>query len=139
MSQTFFTFLSGKEEVPPVRTAAFGNAAFFLSKDRKKLFYRLQVNRIRRLTQAHIHIGRRGENGPVVAFLFGPVQPGISVDQGVVTGTITSDDLVGPLRGEPLESLIQLMKEERTYVNVHTEQHPAGEIRGQIQPLFRKR
>ena len=40
--------------------------------------YRLTVVDLERFTVAHIHLGRRGENGPVVAFytdLFLPVPP----------------------------------------------------------------
>ena len=32
-----------------------------------------------------------------------------------------------------LSDLIDVMKSERTYVNVHTQQNPDGEIRGQIE------
>lgn len=137
MSRRFLANLRGSEEVPPVRTLAFGNAVFRLSSDRRRLHYRLTVNRIRRFTEAHIHIGARGVNGPIVAFLFGRTTPGISVNRGVVTGTITRNDLVGPLAGRSLSALIQRMKAGNTYVNVHTEQNPDGEIRGQIRRVRR--
>lgn len=137
MSRRFFASLRGSEEVPPVRTLAFGTTVFRLSNDGRRLQYRLTVNRIRRLTEAHIHIGARGVNGPIVAFLFGFTTPGISVNRGVVTGTITRNDLVGPLAGRSLSELIQRMVAGNTYVNVHTEQNPDGEIRGQIRRVRR--
>jgi CHRD domain len=131
-NQLFFAILEGSEEVPPVRTDADGLAKFKVSRDGRRIGFRLTVNNLDNFTQAHIHIGRRGENGPVVAFLFGPVDPDISVNKGVVEGIITADDLVGPLEGRPLSALIELMKDRETYVNAHTAQNPDGEIRGQI-------
>jgi CHRD domain len=131
-NQLFFARLSGAEEVPPVRTDAFGLAKFKVSRDETRIGYRLIVNNIDNLTMAHIHIGRRGVNGPVVVFLFGPVDPGISVNRGVVEGIITAEDLVGPLEGKPLSALVDLMRDGKTYVNAHTTQNPDGEIRGQI-------
>jgi hypothetical protein len=93
------------------------------------------VNDLEKFTAAHIHLGMRGQNGPVVAFLFGPVTRGISIDTGVATGTITKDDLVGPLQGMSLLELARQMKAGNTYVNAHTERHPNGEIRGQIRQV----
>jgi len=134
MGRSFFAFLRGSEEVPPVRTPATGRAHLIL-RNEAELRYRLVLNNIRNVTQAHIHLGRRGQNGPVVAFLFGPVSPGISVNRGIVEGTLTSDSLVGPLMNQPLSSLVSEMRAGNTYVNVHTEQNPEGEIRGQIKRL----
>ncbi|MEX2461920.1 MAG: CHRD domain-containing protein [Paenibacillaceae bacterium] len=130
--RTFRAFLSGRNEVPAVRTIATGNAVFQLSANGTQLRFRLVVNNISRVTQAHIHLGRRGQNGPVVAFLFGPTKFGISVRRGVVRGVLNNRDLVGPLKGKTLLDLIREIKRGNTYVNVHTVQHPDGEIRGQI-------
>ncbi|WP_281243734.1 CHRD domain-containing protein [Fontibacillus panacisegetis] len=49
----------------PVRTISTGNAVFEVVGNR--LRFRLVVNNIPRMTQAHIHLGRRGVNGPIVA------------------------------------------------------------------------
>ncbi|WP_134703028.1 CHRD domain-containing protein [Ammoniphilus sp. YIM 78166] len=130
--QNFFARLRGSEEVPPVATAARGRSFFRLSRDGRRLRFILEVENIRRATEAHIHLGRRGENGPVVVFLFGPIQRGVTVGRGVVRGTITRADLVGPLAGRSLAALIREMRRGNAYVNVHTVQNPPGEIRGQI-------
>lgn len=98
--------------------------------------YRLTVNNLDNFTEAHIHLGKKGMNGPVVVFLFGPTNPGISVNEGVVQGVITADDLVGPLAGRKLSTLVELMREGKTYVNAHTTQNPDGEIRGQIRSFY---
>lgn len=112
-NELFFANLRGSEEVPPVQTDAFGLAKFKVSKDERKIGYRLTVNNLSNFTQAHIHMGRRGVNGQVVVFLFGPADPDISVNKGVVEGIITADDLVGPLEGKPLSALLDLMRDRR--------------------------
>ena len=50
-------------------------------------------------------------------------------------GTIRATDLVGPLEGMTLEDLLEAMDSGETYVNVHTDLNPGGEIRGQIETL----
>ncbi|MBS3772218.1 MAG: CHRD domain-containing protein [Bacteroidales bacterium] len=133
----FRTHLSGDNEVPdPVETNATGQAVFQLSKDGMKLHYKLIVANIKNVYMAHIHVGSADENGPVVAWLYPPAPPPALIEgrtQGVLQeGVITKDDLVGQLEGEELWDLVEMMKNEHTYVNVHTNQYPAGEIRGQI-------
>lgn len=118
--------------MPPVRTIASGNASFELSSNRTQLRFRLVIRNINRVTQAHIHLGRRGQNGPIVAFLFGPSKFGISVRRGVIRGVLTSRDLIGPLKGKTIRDLIREIERGNAYVNVHTIQFPDGEIRGQI-------
>jgi hypothetical protein len=142
MLKFFFARLRGANEVPPVQTNAFGTAKFVANKSRDRLKFFLAVNNIQNFVQAHIHFGERGENGPVIAFLFGAnletlaEQNGISTLRGVVTGTITDDDIVPNEVGiETVKDLIKFMEQRQTYVNAHTEQNPAGEIRGQIIPL----
>jgi hypothetical protein len=146
---TFRARLRGRNEVPPVNTNAFGNATFRevfgwiggdddngFGRNRRRrvraLQFRLELNNIRRVTEAHIHLGRPGQNGPVVAFLFGPNRDGVTFRSGVVRGTLRSNDLVGPLRGLSIRRLIREIERGNAYVNVHTVRHPDGEIRGQI-------
>lgn len=118
--------------MPPVLTNARGRFFARVSRDGRSMRFLLIVEDIRNAREAHIHLGRRGENGPVVAFLAGPLARPVSVRRGVVTGTITRDDLVGPLSGRSLSSLVREMRLGNAYVNVHTTQNPDGEIRGQI-------
>ena len=129
----FYAILEGEEEVPPVDSDAKGAAIFRTSNDGTELNYRLIVGNIEDVTAAHIHLAPRGENGDIVAFLFDPEEPTEGRTNGVLAeGTITSEDLVGPLEGSTLSELIDEMEAGNTYVNVHTVEHPSGEIRGQI-------
>ena len=130
--RTFAAFLKGRNEVPPVRTISTGVAVFRLNNAGDKLFFKLVIRNIRKVTKAHIHLGKRGVNGPIVAVLFGPSKFGISVKRGVIHGTLTRNDLTGPLSGKTIHDLVRQIKNGNTYVNVHTIQHPNGEIRGQI-------
>jgi CHRD domain len=140
----FVAHLSAREEVPTNASQAQGQAIFHLSADGTQLDYTLISANIDNVVFAHIHLAPAGVNGPVVAFLFGPVAPGGGRFSGVLaTGTITADDLIGPLAGESLTALLDAMLAGNTYVNVHTDDGvapvgtgpgdlPAGEIRGQI-------
>jgi CHRD domain len=40
--------------------------------------------------------------------------------------------LKGPLAGKHVSDLIKLIEDGNAYANVHTRQHPNGEIRGQL-------
>lgn len=105
---------------------------FQLNNSETQLRFVLIIRNISRVTQGHIHLGRRGQNGPVVAFLFGPSKFGISVRRGVIRGVLTNQDLVGSLKGKTLRDLAREFERGNAYVNVHTIQNPNGEIRGQV-------
>jgi hypothetical protein len=132
MPTIFKAFLNGRNEVPPVQTAATGDAIFELNSSGTQLRFALIIRNISRATQGHIHLGRTGRNGPVAVFLFGPNKFGISVRRGVVRGTLTNQDLIGPLQGKTLRDLITEFEDGNAYVNVHTSRNPDGEIRGQV-------
>ncbi|MFC7063501.1 CHRD domain-containing protein [Halobacillus seohaensis] len=143
--EKFSAKLKGKNEVPPVKTEAFGVAEFVANKNCTKIKFYLEVQDIKNFIQAHIHFGSRDENGPVLAFLFGAdlmtleEQNGISTRRGVITGIITDKDIVDNNVGvDDVSDLLKYMRKELTYVNAHTEQNPGGEIRGQIIPLHKK-
>jgi CHRD domain len=84
------------------------------------LCFGLTVNNLDEPTAAHIHQERAGVNGPIVVPLTAPANG----DPGESSGCIpdVDPDLVEEIRTHPGEF----------YVNVHTEQFPAGAIRGQL-------
>ena len=136
--------LSGQNEVPANESKARGTALFRLSDDGTSIEYRLIVANIENVTMSHIHLAPKGQNGSIVAFLFGPVGAGGGRKDGVLaTGTLTAASLAGPLAGRPLSELIDAMRTGGAYVNVHTNDGvdppntgpgdiPGGEIRAQI-------
>jgi hypothetical protein len=135
---TFSAHLTGDQEVavPPVITEATGQALFQLSKDGEELSFKVIVDGIENITMAHIHVGPAGQNGPVVLWLYPAASPAQLIPgpfEGILTqDTKTSANLVGELAGKEMSDLVDLMLAGKTYVNVHTSQYPAGEIRGQI-------
>jgi hypothetical protein len=129
---SFVAHLSGDQQVPPVVTNAQGQAIFSLSKEGTELQFKLIVANINNITEAHIHLGPAGTNGPVVAILYPGPTIGGRFDGVLAEGNITAANLTGPLAGMPLSALIDNMTAGNTYVNVHTTQNPKGEIRGQI-------
>ncbi len=130
--RVFRAKLSGSEEVPLVNTEAEGEAEFHISDSGDTLTYRLTISHIKDITAAYIHKGKKGGDGPPVINLFTEPQhenvTGILLAEGKVEPYL----LIGPLKGKPLKSLIQLMEAGDAYVNVQTKKHPEGEIRGQI-------
>ncbi len=138
--------LTGSQEVPPVETSARGTALFQRARETREVRYVLVLDAIENVTQAHVHLGREGENGPAVAFLFGrevgegrfvgPREEGVTIDDLTsLSDGVTREELVGPLENEPLGRLLSEMRDGNTYVNVHTEQYPDGEVRGQIRQI----
>jgi CHRD domain len=130
--ERFITELTGFEEVPPVNnTSAFGVAEFKLGQD--NIMYIVNVTDIENVTAAHIHSGQVGENGPIVITLFKEDTPTTTMTTEVLSeGNITATNLEGPMAGKLLSNLTSAMSNDQTYVNVHTQQNPNGEIRGQI-------
>jgi hypothetical protein len=131
--QKFTAKMTGKEEVPPHDIKATGNAEFTLSADGKTMSYKVDVMNIDKVTMAHIHQGKVGENGPPVVWLFNSSSNPTGPMNGMLSqGKITSNDLVGPLKGKQMSDLVKLINDGQAYANVHTEPNPKGEIRGQI-------
>ena len=129
---SFKATLSGGEAVPKVKTLAKGEAEFKLSKDGKEFTYKLTVKDIENVTAAHIHLGKKGIEGPPVAGLFaGPKKEG-KFSGVLAEGVITEKELLGSVSGKPLKELVKLIKSGDAYVNVHTDGYPVGELRGQI-------
>jgi hypothetical protein len=127
----FSAQLNGANERPdPVTTNATGTASFEI--DGNTIDFTLTTTGLQNVTAAHIHGPADEEDAAgVIVGLFS------AEAEGAWTGTktasfdvsdITSDDVT------TMEALIALMRSGDTYVNVHTQANPAGEIRGQIEP-----
>ena len=122
--------LSGDQEVPAVKTDATGD--FKLTIYQKELSFELNVNGLMNPPGAYIHKGKKGENGPPIAGLFGgPAKEGPFCGM-LAEGAITEQSLLGELQGKKVADLVRLIKSGNAYVNIQTGTFPDGEIRGQI-------
>lgn len=132
MQRNFRAHLSGDEVVPPVDTNAQGQALFQLSRGGTELHFKLTVANIDDVIGAHIHKAPTGRNGGIVAFLFGkPFTDPVTVNGTLAEGMITASDVIGSIAGD-FGALLSAMRNGNAYVQVHTEAHIPGEIRGQI-------
>jgi hypothetical protein len=146
-SDNFGARLRGNEEVPPI--SSLGQGFFFatLNDSETTLSYSLVYFGLQgSVTQAHIHIGQPGVNGGIVLFLCTNLTPPAGVPappacpngpgQNFVSGTLTAANVItqtaqGIAAGE-FSEVIDGMRAIVSYANVHSDQFPGGEIRGQI-------
>lgn len=124
----FLVELSPDNEVMDVQSDAMGKAHFEVSEDGDTLEYWIHAEHLEDATAGHLHSGSAGEDGPVELFLFHNDEP-MDYDGDVASGTLTADDLVGDLSWE--EFSMALVAGD-VYANLHTEEYPDGEIRGQL-------
>jgi hypothetical protein len=120
--------LTGSEEVPPVQTNATAMAeisAYTVAGD--SITYSVNAMNIKGVTAGHIHLGKPGENGPIVFTMFKYDSPRDEVSE---TGTITADKLEGPMKGKQVSDLALAGSNGQLYMNIHTVENPNGEIRG---------
>jgi hypothetical protein len=133
----FFAQLTGGEQVPSVATAASGTISLWLNPAGTEIRYKLTVTDLNNVTMAHLHLGALGKNGPPVLWLYPSAPPPKEIDgrsNGVLSeGSVNAGNLVGPMAGKTIGDLVAAIKAQNIYVNVHTREHSAGEIRGQVQ------
>jgi len=135
----FRAHLSGKYAIPAVVDTQAQGQAILNYNDDGTISYKLIVANIQNTRMAHIHLKPASGtgNGPVLVWLY-PATPPMNPIPGrydgvLAEGTITSDSLqysgVDDLTMDQLKDYIEMGK---TYVNVHTDQFPAGEIHGPV-------
>jgi hypothetical protein len=131
--------LTGYEEVPAVSSTGTGKLRLKVNEDSQTIEYELSYENLEgtTTTASHIHLGQKGVNGGVIAFFCGgggkdPCTPG----SGTFTGTIVPADIIGPaaqgLAAGEFAEVLRALRAGQIYVNVHTNKHPGGEIRGQV-------
>ena len=130
----FRATMTGAEEVPAVQTQASAVADFRLNADGTLSYELRATGPIVGATMAHIHLGARGVNGPVVAFLYGPTPPtDFAVGDLIASGTIADANVIARPRFTPtVANLAERLRQGRAYANLHTAANPPGEVRGQI-------
>jgi hypothetical protein len=130
IQQKFTAQLSGDQQIPSIQTSASGIVWFKPMQD--SIWFKVNVTDIQGVTMAHIHMGKQGENGPPAVPLYKPDTPSGQMSGVLAKGNITADTFQGPMAGKQISDLITAMQNGETYVNIHTQQNPNGEIRGQI-------
>jgi glucose/arabinose dehydrogenase len=129
----FESTLDGAHEVPMVMTTAGAEAEFKLDHEGRLRFELEATAHIENATQAHIHLGARGQNGPIVAFLLPFNAAGVDFEEGdeIAEGRLTDADVIErPGFDGTVAALVERMRQGRAYVNLHTTAFPGGEIRG---------
>lgn len=108
--------LSGDQEVPPVATSAKGSGTLMFGND-KSVAGSITTTGVNG-TAAHIHEAPAGKNGGVII----PLVKGGDGKWNVPAGAKLTDAQEAAYKAGDL------------YVNVHSDAHKDGEIRGQIKP-----
>ena len=124
--------LSGDQVVPPVSTNAIGHATF-KHPNGSTMNYKLNISGIVHTNGIGIHMGKVGKNGEEIVDLMKQAKEQMTKVGMIITGSFNASDLIGPMQGKTILDLVASMKSEDTYVSVDTEEHPTGEIRGQIE------
>jgi hypothetical protein len=119
MSGGMMTQLTADQEVPgPGDEDGSGTASVTINAETNEVCYQIQVQGIQLpASGAHIHVGSVGTAGDVVVPFEAPGADGMA--QGCVE---TVPEIIDGLTNNP----------DIYYVNVHTEEFPAGAVRGQL-------
>jgi hypothetical protein len=105
--------LKASEEVPPTDSSGAGTADVTLDTDANKVSWKVTYENLTGdATAAHFRgPAKVGANAPPAVDISGNINEG--------SADVTADQL-------------QMIREGNTYINIHTEKYPDGEIRGQV-------
>jgi CHRD domain len=145
-AQTFHADLSGFDELSPGAVFTPGQGTLTLKLDQKLqlVTYTLTYSGLTAtVTQSHIHFGKERDIGSIFVFLCGTATnpgptgtPTCPNPSGTVTGQLTGNSVIGVpsqnITAGDFSILPAALLSDTAYVNVHTVNHPGGEIRGQI-------
>ncbi|MCX6150667.1 MAG: CHRD domain-containing protein [Ignavibacteriales bacterium] len=118
-SQTVFVstinaLLEGSSDTSKATATAWA----ILSGDKTQLTYRITYAKLTsKFTASHFHLGFPGTNGPVVHAI-----------------QYTRNTAIGSWTNLP-DSIVTALIRGQIYINIHTQNYPGGEIRGQLKPV----
>ena len=136
-TERFSARLIGAEEVPPINTAGTGD--FRMTIQQGTITFELTWAGLSAPAEvAHLHFAPTKVSGGVSIFLCGgggqPDCP--ATTEGTNTGTITAANVTGPaaqgINPGDLDSALEAVRDGLSYANIHNDNFPSGEIRGQI-------
>ena len=118
---SFKVQITGAQQVPPVENTGTGTADLTYDASTRAVTWTITYSGLSGpATMAHFHgPAPEGKNGPVAIWLSKQGSPAESPITG--QATLTPDQAQEFAAGE-------------WYINVHTQAHPGGEIRGQVMP-----
>ena len=121
--------LTGASEVPSTASSAAGKGSFWVHPD-GTLSGVVETSGME-ASAAHLHLGVRGVNGPIVIDLVRTGTDGpIALEHAPISGASWSVPRSVRLGNEEYRAFLA----GELYVNVHSAQFPEGEIRGQLLP-----
>jgi hypothetical protein len=143
------TDLSGYQETPAtINSTGSGEFNATISKNGTMISYTLTYKDLSSTAlQSHIHFGQPATSGGVVLFLCTNLTPPVGVPTppacppapATVKGTLTAANVIA-LPAQGIDSgavgfaeMLEAIEAAAAYVNVHTTNHPGGEIRGRLQ------
>lgn len=118
---SFTVALTGAQQVPPVTTPGSGSASLTYDPGTRVVKWSVTYSGLSApVTMAHFH-------GPAASGANAPVLIWISKKGEAVASPITGEATLTPEQAQQFAA-------GQWYINVHTQAHPAGEIRGQVMP-----
>lgn len=122
--------LDGNNEVPAVNTTAEGVINFKTKND--MLTWKMNVTGANDATGVNIHKGKAGEKGEIVVDLMKVSKHSDSPKGMTMRGNVTESSLMGSMAGKTIADLKTAIANGDVYVNLKTQDHPDGLMRGQI-------
>ncbi|TAM53144.1 MAG: CHRD domain-containing protein [Burkholderiaceae bacterium] len=119
---SFAVPLTGAQQVPPVQTSGSGSADLTYDASTRAVSWNITFSGLSSpATMAHFH---------------GPAAAGKNAGVKVWLSEKGSMDVTSPIKGQATLSPdeAKMFEAGEMYVNVHTKDHPTGEIRGQVEP-----
>ena len=122
--------LDGNNEVPAVNTTAEGVINFKTKND--MLTWKMNVTGANDATGVNIHKGKAGEKGEIVVDLMKVSKHSDNPKGMTMRGNVTESSLKGSMAGKTIADLKTAIANGDVYVNLKTQDHPDGLMRGQI-------
>jgi len=122
--------LDGNNEVPPINSTAEGVINFKTKND--MLTWKMNVTGANDPTGVNIHKGKAGDDGEIVVDLMKVSKHSDTPKGMIMRGNVTESSLTGSLAGKTIADLKTAIANGDVYINLKTQDHPDGLMRGQI-------
>ena len=130
--------VTGSQEVPSVNTSTTGRYWAQFNENGASMTHRIDVFSGDEITGVHLHCAAPGSNGPVVVNVFSdPNGTDVNGQLGggaIYDGNIADADCMSKIgyNIDTVRDLARAINDGKIYVNVHSQSHPDGLIRGNL-------